>query len=218
MAGDEYLSEEPSGRRKVVFTRAVDIAEAPRRVWPWLSQLGRGAGFYSYDRLDNGGRISARHIVSWIPDPRLGDASAIGYLRHIEVGKELVWWMPGLRWLGSWVRMVVDVLLTPSGSGSRLVIRISGDAEGWSSFLILNVVFVLIDTIMARRQLVNIKARVERHGRDAEPIDPETGARDQYQFYEALFASGEGAGVPGKESAAEWRKAALAELGGSRIS
>jgi hypothetical protein len=174
--------------------------------------MGRGAGFYSYDRLDNGGKISARRIVSWIPDPRLGDASPIGYLRHVEIERELVWWVPGFKFLGSWARMVVDILLTPHGNQSRLVIRMSGDAKGWSSFLVLDVGFLLIDTIMARKQLLNIKAVVERHGSDQEPVDPETGERDQYQLYATIYASGEEAGVPGKERAAEWRRAALADL------
>ncbi len=55
MAGDKYLSEGLPGRRTVIFTRAITIAETSHRVWPWLTQMGRGAGFYSYDRLDNGG-------------------------------------------------------------------------------------------------------------------------------------------------------------------
>jgi hypothetical protein len=42
---------------------AVTIAAPPREVWPWLMQMGCGrAGFYSWDRLDNGGRPSADRI------------------------------------------------------------------------------------------------------------------------------------------------------------
>ena len=88
--GDAYLEGGPPAR--VAMTRAISIRAGAETVWPWLAQLGRGAGWYSADRLDNGGKVSARHIVSWIPEPRLGDASAIGYLRHIEPGRALVWW------------------------------------------------------------------------------------------------------------------------------
>jgi proline iminopeptidase len=44
-------------------TMAVTIDGPPRLVWPWLVQMGRGrAGWYSWDRLDNGGVPSADRI------------------------------------------------------------------------------------------------------------------------------------------------------------
>jgi len=89
MPGDDYLE---GGRRvRVAMTRAISINVRPERVWPWVSQLGRGAGWYSVDWLDNGRKTSAWHIVLWIPEPQLGDATAVGYLRHITTGRSLVW-------------------------------------------------------------------------------------------------------------------------------
>ncbi len=85
MPGDEYFTGDP--RAFVAMTRAVTINAPPETVWPWLAQMGRGAGWYSVDRLDNGGKTSARHIVSWIPTPREGDASAIGYVRRVIPGQ-----------------------------------------------------------------------------------------------------------------------------------
>ena len=42
---------------------AVTIDVPPSEVWPWLVQMGCDrAGFYSWDRLDNGGRPSATEI------------------------------------------------------------------------------------------------------------------------------------------------------------
>jgi hypothetical protein len=60
--GDDLI---PSGRRYGAM--ATTIAAPPERVWPWLVQMGCDrAGFYSFDRLDNGGRPSADHIhASW---------------------------------------------------------------------------------------------------------------------------------------------------------
>jgi hypothetical protein len=85
----------------------------------------------------------------------------------------------------------------------------SADAAGRMARLSL-LVFKIIDTIMARRQLQNIKKRVERYGaRESEPEDPETGAHDQYQLYEVIYASGQQAGVQGKEHADRWRRAAI---------
>lgn len=207
MPGDAFLDGGP--RSRVVMTRAISIQAAPELVWPWLAQLGRGAGFYSIDALDNGGRRSARHIVSWIPAPQLGDATAIGYLRHIEPGRSLVWWAGGLRFAGAWARLVTDVQLIPEGDRSRLVIRMSADASGPTAALAL-LVFAVIDSIMARRQLIEIRRRAEHYAaRSADPTARETGGREQYQLYEVIYASGERAGDPGREHAEQWRAAAI---------
>ncbi|HSG81077.1 MAG TPA: SRPBCC family protein [Gemmatimonadota bacterium] len=207
MPGDEYFTGDSLAF--VAMTRAVTIAAAPETVWPWLAQLGRGAGWYSVDRLDNGGKVSARHIISWVPSPQEGDATAIGYLRRVTPGRELSWWVPGVRFLGTTARLAVDIRLAPENGGSRLVIRMSGDAAGGMPRLVLGV-FRFIDSVMARRQLLGIKERVERHGvRTSDPQHPETGAPDQYQLYEVIYASGQRAGVPGKELAERWQRAAL---------
>lgn len=208
MPGDEYLAGGPPAR--IAMTRAIWIDAAPETVWPWLAQLGRGAGFYSLDRLDNGGRMSARHIISWVPAPRVGDAAAIGYLREVVPGSQITWWAPGLRFCGAFARLAVDIRARPQDAGSRLVIRMSADAEGLMAIPALWV-FRFIDSVMARSQLLHLKERVEAHGaRASDPEHPETGGRDQFQYYETIYASGESAGIPGKEDAATWRRAAVA--------
>jgi hypothetical protein len=187
------------------MTRAVSIGAPPEDVWPWLAQLGRGAGWYSFDALDNGGKPSARHIVSWIPAPQVGDAAAIGWLRNIESGRALTWWLPGEEAPGTKMRMVTDIRVSPEGKGSRLVVRISGDATGPIGVLVMRG-FEAVDSIMAIRQLRGIKQRVETYGtRPTDPATPETGARDQFQLYETIWRSGERAGVPGREKASLWR-------------
>ena len=209
LPGDSHLEGEPAAR--VAMTRAVSLAAPPDEVWPWLAQLGRGAGWYSYDRLDNGSQDSARHLVSWVPPPQLGDATAIGYLRHLDTGRALTWWLPGERLLGHTLRMVFDVHLAPEGDGSRLIARVSGDVTGsWGRPMTLG--FKVIDSIMARRQLLGLKKCVEAYGtRSHDPERPETGTHDQFQLYEVIYASGEGAGVPGREKASQWREAAIAD-------
>lgn len=206
LPGDEYLAEGQPAR--VAMTRGISIGAPTERVWSWIAQLGRGAGWCSIDRLDNGGRASAWHIVSWIPEPRLGDATAIGYLRRMDVGRSMVWWADGVRFLGARARLVTCLTLTPEGGGSRLVSRYSADAAGSTAHLAL-FVFRMMDSIMARRQLLGIRDRVERAETDrAVPGDKETGDRAQYQLHQVLYAEGGGAGVAGKESAARWRESA----------
>ncbi|WP_210718297.1 hypothetical protein [Amycolatopsis acididurans] len=61
---------------------AVTIDAPPSQVWPWLVQMGwdRG-GWYSWDRLDNAGRPSAREVhPEW---------------QNVAVGDYLRFWTPG---------------------------------------------------------------------------------------------------------------------------
>jgi proline iminopeptidase len=51
----------PGGRR--MATMAVTVDAPPAQMWPWLLQMGcNRAGWYSWDRLDNGGIPSARRL------------------------------------------------------------------------------------------------------------------------------------------------------------
>ncbi len=171
--------------------------------------MGRGAGWYSIDVLDNGRRVSAWHIVSWIPAPQLGDASAVGYVRHIDTGRALAWWTGGGHFTGAQVRLVTSYRLDAEDGSTRLVSRMSADAAGATAGLAL-FIFRVLDSIMARRQLLGIRARVEYcEAEPSVPRDPETGARDQYQLYEVLYAPGGSAGVDGKEEGARWRLSAI---------
>jgi proline iminopeptidase len=63
----------PGGERAA--TMAVTIDAAPDEVWPWLVQMGgdRG-GWYSWDRLDNGGRPSATEVHPEWQDLAVGDS------------------------------------------------------------------------------------------------------------------------------------------------
>lgn len=206
MPGDELLNDPI--RSKVVMTRAVNIPCKPERIWPWIAQLGRGAGFYSYDFLDDGGKKSARHLVSWIPEPQLGDATAIGYIRHLEKGKSLTWWLDEGDFLGAAVRLIVCFQLDVHHKGGRVVCRISADAQGLTAPIAL-FVFEVIDSIMACRQLAGLKKRVLSAEVDQLRFrELESGKRDQYQLYEVLFANGQGAGVKGKEGGTRFRESA----------
>jgi len=208
MPGDEYL--EASARVRIGMTRAIWIDATPARVWPWIAQLGRGAGWYSFDRLDNANRTSAQHLVSWIPEPQLGDATAIGYLRHVDRGRSLAWWANGAGFIGSRTRLVTSYVLEQEGLRTRLVSRMSADATGMSAGLAL-FVFRVVDSIMATRQLIGIRDRVESFKVTSAqlPKDPESRSRDQFQVYEVLYAGGETAGVAGKEDGGRWRRSAI---------
>jgi len=62
----------PDARRGATMATTIDAP--PSTVWPWLVQMGFGrAGWYSYDRLDNAGRMSAERILPQLQELRVGD-------------------------------------------------------------------------------------------------------------------------------------------------
>lgn len=63
------------------LTHAITILRPRSAVWPWLLQMGAGrGGWYSYDRIDNGGVRSVDHLM---PE-----------LQGIHVGS-IMPWLPG---------------------------------------------------------------------------------------------------------------------------
>ncbi len=91
-------------------THAITIDAPSEAVWPWLVQMGSGrAGWYSYDRIDNGGTPSARQII---PE-----------LQHVAVG-DVMPWLPGAKdgfvvgEVSAEEALVLLVPLQPTGSGS----------------------------------------------------------------------------------------------------
>ena len=141
----------------------------------------------------------------------MGDASSIGYLRHLEPGREAAWWIPSVRFLGAACGSVMTYRVTGArgGEGARLVLRIDAVATGWIARPVMTL-FAFIDSVMACRQLKSLKERAELdESALASGAARETGARDQYQLYHAIYASGEEVGVPGKEDAPRWRRAAI---------
>jgi proline iminopeptidase len=65
----------PNGQRGTTMTVTIDAP--PSRVWPWLVQMGCDrAGWYSWDRLDNGGVPSAQRIHPEWQELAVGDRLA----------------------------------------------------------------------------------------------------------------------------------------------
>ena len=115
--------------------------------------------------------------MQWIPEPAVGDAAGVGFLRHLEPGREIIWWAPNDPFLGAATWSAWQYTVTP-GDGSRLVIRVDVAAAGvlrWAPLLAIP----LIDAIMAQRQFRNLKDLVERYGApdrgSREPRDRGTG-------------------------------------------
>jgi hypothetical protein len=111
------------------WTRGVTIAAPAQDVWPWLAQLGADrAGWYSYDFIDNGGRPSARAVLTEHQDvvigqvlPALPDAEDAFVVADVVPGRTLLLTVPGQDGapIVSWVFHLSEL----DESTTRLVVR-----------------------------------------------------------------------------------------------
>ncbi|MGI5202450.1 hypothetical protein ACQEU6_12885 [Spirillospora sp. CA-108201] len=73
-ADTAYPSDELIENATSQSTMAVSLPGPPEAVWPWLVQMGCGrAGWYSWDVIDNGGRLSADRVVPAWQELAVGD-------------------------------------------------------------------------------------------------------------------------------------------------
>jgi uncharacterized protein YndB with AHSA1/START domain len=161
---------------------AVTIDAPPDRVWPWLVQMGADrAGWYSYDRLDNGGRASSREIVpAWqhvVPGDRfLADVKGEHWftVQHVDPDRALVLRAsyelprtrpfdptgPRPRWFSdsTW-----EFVLEPSGEGgTRLVVGSMSAGRPWLFDRMAALLFwEPVHVVMQRKQFHEIKRRAE---------------------------------------------------------
>jgi hypothetical protein len=173
-------------------TMAVTIDAPPSRVWPWLVQMGRErAGWYSWDRLDNGGAPSADRIhPEW---------------QHISVGDRLLSTSDGEHWFEVAaleperflaLRASFDIrgrqfaasgLRPPAYTDStwsfllkelpeqRTRLIVSGYATGRPRLVQALTGFLIWEPshwIMQRRQFANLKRRAEREAAGGGPSAP----------------------------------------------
>src|SRR5204862_6940139 len=111
---------------------SITIRATPGEVWPWLAQMGAGrGGWYSYDRLDNGGEPSSRRIVPEFQ--RLTPGMILPAAPGARDAFMLVSFVPDLSLVlggkapdGSWLVSWAFVLHELPNAHTRLVVRVRG--------------------------------------------------------------------------------------------
>jgi proline iminopeptidase len=162
-------------------THAITIRATPADIWPWLVQMGCDrAGFYSHDRLDNGGRASAERILPEFQDTKVGDVlpsrpgSSDGFeVLRMEAPRLLVLGaflriprVSTLAWDGArpraYIRSTWAFLLREQRDTTRLVVRVRGILRPPWLGLVVNSVMAPAHVVMQRKQLLNLRERIER--------------------------------------------------------
>lgn len=166
LPGDEWIPQAID-----TLTHAVTIRGAPGDIWPWLVQMGAGtrAGWYSYDRLDNGGRPSATGIVPELQHPAVG--SIFPALPGVADGFTLLAIEPERMLMLGWmtpqgtIEVTWTFWLDEVGPGvTRLLVRVRG-GPGYRfhglPLLLTRLVIRVVHFIMQRKQLLEIAKRAE---------------------------------------------------------
>jgi proline iminopeptidase len=177
MPGDDVVPDARSSS-----TMAVTIDAPPAAVWPWLVQMGCDrAGFYAWDRLDNGGRPSADTIHPEWQKLEIGDRimctpSGEMWLEVVELEPEQTLVLRGTFDLrqrrsftgepsgrhstGTWTFTLEP---TDDGARTRLVARGRVTGKPWLPIAAMNLVFWdPAHFVMQRRQFHNLRLRAER--------------------------------------------------------
>ena len=150
------------------WTNAITIRGRPDQIWPWLAQMGcnRG-GWYSYDGLDNGGRTSAQRIVAELQEVAVGDAfpwtprDSSGFVvKAVDSGHALVLGGEPPPYSVTWA-LVLDPI---DDTTTRLITRCRGTPRSPFYAVLTRFVAHPIHYAMQRKQLLNIKRRVEAKG------------------------------------------------------
>jgi hypothetical protein len=170
LAGDEFIASPIDS-----WTHGVTIAAPRASVWPWLAQMGAGrGGWYSYDRLDNGGRPSAtavdparQHVAVGDIFPALPGATDAFTVLAVEPERALVLGFvppnapePSATW---------SFVLDDAPDGTRLLVRVrapAGDTLFGLPRPIGRAAIRIVHGIMQAKQLRTIAARVEQHEKE----------------------------------------------------
>lgn len=195
LAGDDLL-----GDTSVSVTHGVSVDAAPSKVWPWIVQMGAGrAGWYSYDRIDNGGRPSAetilpehQHLELGDIVPGLPDRTDVFVAAVVEPDRHLVLVVPrrdgttGATW---------TVHLEPEGDRTRILIRMRlGPTPKLVPHLLVRLAFEPAHLVMQRRQLHGLRRRVHlrRRGDGSAPHPSARLLRERASVGEGLEIRAEG--------------------------
>jgi hypothetical protein len=131
--------------------RGVTVHAPADEVWPWVTQIRVAP--YSFDWIDNGGRRSPRRLLG-LPEPKAGETFTacagrpVGRIVAVEPGRSLT---------GVIGKCYLSYVVLPGPEGtSRLLLKLVMDTNR-----VVAAALSLGDLVMARRQLLNLKALAE---------------------------------------------------------
>ncbi|MGA9492118.1 MAG: polyketide cyclase [Mycobacterium sp.] len=131
--------------------RGVTVRATPETLWPWVTQIRLAP--YSYDWIDNLGRRSPRRLMN-LPGPVVGEPFSTAATRPFG---QVLAVEPPEHLTGEIMGACISYVLVPQGPSTRLLMKLVSGMSRWAApWLSVG------DLVMARRQLLNLKALAER--------------------------------------------------------
>ncbi|NOJ60188.1 SRPBCC family protein [Arthrobacter sp. 260] len=152
------------------WVRAVDVASSPDLVFAWTTQLRRAP--YSYDLIDNWGHRSPQVLDPALIDLRPGDTvMRIFTVVSVDPARSFTLRFSSARAERIFGRLIIEYLVEPVESSSRLVVRLSvplptGPLDGLRQSAL-----AWGDLVMMRKQLRELRRLAERDHRSLTPPD-----------------------------------------------
>lgn len=146
-----YPCDELVPRPTLQAWRGVTVHTTRDVLWPWVAQIRLAP--YSYDWIDNLGRRSPQRLMG-LPDPVVGESFSTAATRPF--GRILAV-EPTTHLTGEIIGAGISYVLVSQGQSTRLLMKIVTTTSRWlAPWLSVG------DLVMARRQLLNLKALAER--------------------------------------------------------
>ena len=146
-----YPCDEIVPRPTLQAWRGVTVHTTRDVLWPWVAQIRLAP--YSYDWIDNLGRRSPQRLMG-LPDPVVGESFSTAAMRPF--GRILAV-EPTTHLTGEIMGACISYALVSQWQSTRLLMKIVTTTSRWlAPWLSVG------DLVMARRQLLNLKALAER--------------------------------------------------------
>ncbi|MFI8266549.1 hypothetical protein [Streptomyces sp. NPDC085665] len=136
------------------WTRAIEVAAPPERVFRWIRQLTIAP--YSYDWLDFRGRTSPHVLLSDLPELAPRQPFLVFEITSFETDVHITGVLPAAL-AERHGRMAVSYTLRPYGTGSRLVVKVVAQAGPTAGRRIRRRLLAWGDLVMMRKQLLTLK-------------------------------------------------------------
>jgi hypothetical protein len=160
-----YPCDEILDRPDRALFRAVDVDAPPPLLFRWLCQLR--AAPYSYDLIDNLGRISPRTLTPGLDRLEVGQGfMSIFRLADFDRGSQITLRMTKPRAVRMFGEICVSYMVRPRGLESRLLVKLLVRDPGHAPWSLLAPLLPWGDLVMMHKQLLTLKKLAERDAAD----------------------------------------------------